>query len=375
MRVAYVKVIIFSFVISLSTLIAVELLLRLLLPFPLGTNHTYTSAPDVLYFHRPESTGFEIAKMGDFKPNLVMYNEHGFRGESLTGSKRPIVVLMGDSFVEARQVKEKDSFSGLLQASNEKFTFVNAGCSAYTTTTEYLLLKNKVLELKPSKVILFFTFNDYADNFIYQGGYFRHPELFSSNLPPFELVPELVDSNSPRILIEFLKANSAIVGNMARFRSMQTRAQLATPPAQALFQNSLKEVNTPTDKLDKEGRTVLEFTHRGLAEISALASSNSIEFSVFIIPLPTQVSSEEWSPGKHDYYGYKKDYFDNSLVYQLRLTSFCNTAGIECIDLLPDFRAATSKDFPIFLPYDGHFTEKGHRVVARVVARHLGVPH
>ena len=366
----FVKVYLFPLLIVLFMLCITELLSRLLLPFPLGVKHTYTRAPDVLYFHRPGSVGFEVARMGDFKPSLVRYNEYGFRGESPAGSTRPIVVLMGDSFVEARQVNEKQSFSGLLTDQFKKYTFVNAGCSGFTTTTEYLLLKNRVLGLKPRKVILFFTFNDYADNFIYEGGYFHHSEIFSKTAP-HELIPELGDSISPKRTLEFLKVHSAIVGNMARFLSVKPKAQLAIPPDKSLFQHSFKAVNTPTDKLDNEGRMVLEFTHRGLAQIAAMASNNYIEFSVFIIPLPTQVSSWEWSPGKRDYYGYKKDDFDDSLVYQLRLKSFCNTAGIECIDLLPDFRAASSPGSTIFLPYDGHFTEKGHRVVAGAVARYL----
>jgi hypothetical protein len=367
------KGLLFSLMMCLITLGITELLFRLLLPFPLGTKHTYTSAPDVLYFHRPESSGYEIAAMQDFRPSHVRYNEFGFRGDSLAGVTRPIVVLMGDSFVEARQVDEKSSFPGLLSDQFNEYTFVNAGCSAYTTTTEYLLLKNRVLDIKPRKVILFFTFNDYADNFNYQGGYFRHPEIFSGELPP-ELRPNLGESILPRSILEIMKVHSAIVANMARWLSVKPKAELAIPPDRTLFQHTFKAVNTPTHKLDDEGRKVLEFTHRGLAEIAALAKQQGIEFSVFIIPLPTQVSSREWSPGKAVYYGYKLDEFDDSVVYQSRLKSFCTTAGIECIDLLPDFRAASSSGSVLFLPYDGHWTEEGHRVVARAVARYLGAP-
>lgn len=359
-----------SLIVCLIVIAIIEILCRLILPFPLGTHNTYVSEPDVLYFHKPGSSGYEVAPHRDFKPSHVQYNKFGFRGKSPQNATRPIVALMGDSFVEARQMEEKSTFAGMLAESFKEYEFINAGCSAFTTTTEYLLLKNRVLRFNPSKVFLFFTFNDYADNFIYQGGFFRHPEIFTDKLPPTSLRQNISEAPPPRSL-DFLKMHSAIVANMARWLSAEPKAQLAIPADRNLFQHSFKAVNTPTEKLNAEGRQVLDFTHRGLAEMATLAKKQGIDFSVFIIPLPTQVSSKEWSPGKTVYYGYKPDESDDSVVYQTRLLSFCKSNGIKCIDMLADFRAASISAPPLFLPYDGHWTEAGHRVVASVIARHL----
>lgn len=360
----------YSLIVCSIALAIVELLSRFVLPFPLGTQRTYISDPNVLYFHRPGSSGYEVAPHGDFSPTLVQYNELGFRGKLARNPDRPIVVMLGDSFVEARQVDEKATFTGLLGKQYKEYEFINAGCSAYTTTTEYLLLKNRVIGLRPSKVILFFSFNDYADNFNYQGGYFRHPEVFTDKVPPRELIP-LISDRPAGTAMEFLKANSAIMANMARWLGAKPLMQLAVPSDRNRFQHSFKAVNTATDSLDTDGRMVLEFTHRGLAEIAALTKREGIDFSVFIIPLPTQVSSQQWSPGKTGYYGYRPDESDDSVTYQSRLLGFCKSADIACLDLLPDFRAAASSGTSLFLPYDGHWTEEGHRLVASAVARHL----
>jgi len=85
---------------------------------------------------------------------------------------------------------------------------------------------------------------------------------------------------------------------MRRWYSIKPKMQIAVPSDRNQFQHSLKAVNMPTEKLDMEGRMVLEFTHRRLAEIAALTKREGIDFSVFIIPMPTQVSGQEWSPGK-----------------------------------------------------------------------------
>jgi hypothetical protein len=353
-----------------------EFIARLFLPFPVGVKQTYQNYPDVLFFHKPESRGFEISPYREFSPNFVRYNEFGFRGASPKDNKLPAIIIMGDSFVEARQVSEEDSFPGRLAKTFKNYYFVNAGCSAYTTTTEFLLLKNRILSLKPKKVILMFSFNDYADNFIYQGGYFRHPELFSSAEPPSVLQPNLESDNSLTkfsSVAEFLRERSAIAANTPRLINIFLRKRSLNTAQKNLFQSSFLEVNTPTSELDIEGREVLEFTHKGLSEMAKIAKRNKIEFEVYIIPLPSQVDSQEWQKGETFFYGNSAEKMKKSIVYQTRLLSYCTLAGIKCVDLLPYFRKAkiSGKESLLYFPFDGHWTKDGHEVVTGVLASNI----
>jgi hypothetical protein len=352
-------------------------LARLLLPFPIGVQQTYSGFPDVLYFHKPNSRGNEISPYREFSPNLVRYDNHGFRGDlqSLNSNSR-LVVLMGDSFVEARQVSEEKSLTGQLANKFKNLNFINSGCSAYTTTTEYLLLKNRIIKFQPEQIILFFSFNDYSDNYIYKGGYFRHPSIFSEKVPPAELVQKFENNdkfNSFSEFGEFIRRHSALAANLALFINNRNINYIQKIHTEKAFKSTFLEVNTPTEKMDYEGRKVLEFTHRGLSEMGKLANQHGIDFSVYIIPLPTQVGSKEWSSGKSLFYGYDPDSIENSRLYQSRLMKFCKTTGIRCIDLLPDFRKAygTGKGPKLFFDYDGHWTPEGHRIVANAVAKQL----
>lgn len=364
------KNILYGLVLATLLLLVAEGLARLLLPFPVGTRHTYASDPQVLYFHRPNSVGYEIAVHGDFQPTQVKYNNLGFRGDlEKIPTDKPLVVVLGDSFVEARQVGESTSVTGLLEHRFPGLFFVNAGCSAYTTTTEYLLLKHRLLELKPKRLVLFFSFNDYADNFNYQGGYYRHNQIFTGDSPPAELRPQDYESAQATTFVDAVKVHSALAANLARILATPPKVQLAIPVDRHQFQESFLGVNTPTELLNDTGLEVLSFTHRGLAEIAHLTKENNIDLSVFIIPLPMQVDANEWSPGKTEYYGLVSESVEPSTQYQTRLLQFCKATGIRCVDLLPEFRRASSSGNRLFLPYDGHFSRRGHEVATSVVSR------
>lgn len=364
------KNILYGLVLTVLLLLGAEGLARLFLPFPIGTRHTYTSDSQVLYFHRPNSVGYEIAPHGDFPPTQVQYNHFGFRGDwGQLPSDKPLVVVLGDSFVEARQVSEAASVTGLLGRRFPDLFFVNAGCSAYTTTTEYLLLKYRLLALKPQRLILFFSFNDYADNFNYQGGYYRHHQIFTAESPPAELRPQDYEVAPASTLADAIKSHSALAANLARILATPPTTGLAMPVDRFQFQESFLGVNTPTELLDDTGLEVLNFTHRGLAEIAHLTKKNNIDLTVFIIPLPMQIDSNEWAPGKARYYGLSPESVEPSTQYQTRLLQSCKATGIRCIDLLPEFQRASSNGMRLFLPYDGHLNERGHEVAASLVSR------
>lgn len=355
-------------------LATLELVLRFLLPFPLSTTATYAVDEDTIYFHKGRSLGHEVSPVGEFPITQVRYNSLGFRGSWETlPSDRTSTALLGDSFVEGRQVSEPETISELL---NDRFRdkfFINAGCSAYTSTTEYLLFKAKLLPLGVREVFLFFTFNDYRDNKVYDGGYLNHPEL-------------LVSGPSPELIKRRLGEQEASRAAPRRFRDwLATGAYLSLlgqrlrpaplPTSNAVDRNNFAEsflaINKATQDMTTEEVAVLEFTHRGLAEISRLANQHSVKLTILLIPLPTQVGAGEWRTGKTVYEGLPEDYVETLSLYQSRLLDFCTAQGIRCVDLLPSFRQAATQG-ELFFPYDGHWTPFGQRVVADVVSRLIG---
>lgn len=347
---------------SAVPLLAAEGIARLFLPFPLGTRHTYQPNPNWLYFHRPSSMAYEYSQFREFPPTQVRYDSHGFRGsrENLDQSGH-LVFLLGDSFVEGRQVQESDTFVEQLNQKMPDRTFINSGCSGYTTSHYFLLTKNLLMHFRPKQIVIFFSFNDYRDNFVYSKGLYSHPEIFSGTVPK-ELLSDDEATKSPRTWVE----SSALLSNFQYF--LTTPFPLPNIPASNAgeFNHDFFAVNKPVSEMNDVEKQVLAFTHRGLMELKNLLDKEQIKLTVVIIPLPTQLNAEEWQSGKITYQGRDRSYVTNVRIYQDRLMEFCSQNGIECHDLLPGLKEASGKN-RVFLDIDGHFTRFGHTELAKIL--------
>jgi len=123
----YVKNIFFGLFVTITFYAIIELIIRIFLPFPLTSITTYKEDVEVMYFHKSNSKGYEISLVNEFSPIKLEYNKFGFRGESFPELKEK-VFLIGDSYVEARQVNFSDTISELLNKKNDGVFYVNAGC-------------------------------------------------------------------------------------------------------------------------------------------------------------------------------------------------------------------------------------------------------
>ncbi len=356
----------------LVPLLFLEIMLRTFLPFPIDGLLTYGVFDDVIFFHNPNSKGLERSEVNEFKEVVLQYNSRGFRGTwSTLPENKEINVMLGDSFIESRQVDiDKTATEILNQKLKAKF-FINAGCSRFTTTTEYLLLKYRLLKLKPKNVYMFFAFNDYADNASQDsGGYFTQKNIFES-LPEKRFQPPIFKDFFTNFS-QHIASYSAIFAYAKEGIGPKNKLARRTPMKfeQMKFYNTLAAINKKTSKMDDKEKMILEYTHHGLSEIKKLTDSAGIGLKVFIIPLPTQLNQNEWKQGKTYYFDYGDDFTDPSHVYQNRLLAFCKGAGISCVDLYPYFKQAT-KSGKVFYDFDAHWTEFGQKTVADAVLKNI----
>lgn len=104
----------------------------------------------------------------------VAITDHGFRGVDLPPGRAPSgtlrIALVGDSYVEARQVALEDSIGARLPRELESCApgpveVLAFGVSGYGTAQEYLLFRERIARYHPDVVLLaFLTGNDVADN-------------------------------------------------------------------------------------------------------------------------------------------------------------------------------------------------------------------
>jgi hypothetical protein len=106
----------------------------------------------------------------------AIHNRQGFRDSEFTGTKRPGIVFLGDSFVWGYDVESAERFTDKLQARHPEWAVYNFGVSGYGTDQEFLLLKHCFDQYKPRVVFLVFcTENDQNDNRhnVRNQGYFK----------------------------------------------------------------------------------------------------------------------------------------------------------------------------------------------------------
>lgn len=386
-----------AMLLPLGVLLLLEAGFRLLTPFPAGTMGTYEVNDDFLYFHKPGSKGHEVNARGEFAPVKLRYNALGFRGDDIPSGRTPGVlriVVLGDSFVEARQVREEATAAALLAsllppglkpanakdanakaAKTEdvntkaaKAEVVNAGCSAYTTTTAYLLLKHRILPLRPDVVFYLFAYNDYYDNFVY-GNYSAYPAIFDERPDP-KLRPTAYMSAPDKPLTTRIVEHSALLSYFAALFGPRPDLTVRPYPMmdETAFHKNWALINKPD--LDADERHVLDFTHEGLRRMDEACRRAGTTFVVLVLPLPMQVAPHEWAGGKAGL-GYLPHQTMDATTYQERIVRFCNDKGIQVVDLLPAFRRVSTAASPLFYEYEGHMTEAGQAAFARVMAEYI----
>jgi len=103
------------------------------------------------------------------------------------------------------------------------------------------------------------------------------------------------------------------------------------------------------------------FTLRILEHTAALLAAKSVRLGLVIVPAGNQVGEHEWRRGRTVWR------LDGPAATRAQaiLTAFGRRQGIPTVDLLPALRG--SQEFPLYFPYDGHFTAAGHRATAAAI--------
>jgi hypothetical protein len=139
-----------------------------------GSEGFYQPDPYLGAFHIPNTEG--VWQKACFK-TWVRFNSRGLRDDVEHTLEKPEgvyrIVVLGDSYAEALQVKLEESFpkilEGLLNNANlgRRFEVINLGNSGFGTDQEYLSLKYYGLQYDADLVILaFLTGNDVRNNYV-----------------------------------------------------------------------------------------------------------------------------------------------------------------------------------------------------------------
>ena len=337
------------------------------------------------HFHVPNFDGW--IKAPEFTTRVEI-NPRGLRDRRQTYEKPPgtfRIVVLGDSFVEAVQVKQSEGVAerlewALNQDASRPVEVVNAGVAAYGTTQELLLLDQMGDELDPDLVlVLFFVGNDVTNN-----NY--RLELWDGDLA-LALKPylDLRDDGSLRLIPGPPLAAQA--GPAALLRSCCALYNvIETGVYNKLDQNYPREkleaiggLRTPlTGLYDTQPEGEWERAWRASEALLARLRDRSAQLGAPLVV----VAAPDWRALQPAAW---RDELQRGNPRSNRLDSgrlrieaptdrvgvIASRLGISFVDLFPPLRAAMAEGAPLYFDFDKHWTAAGHAVAARAIHQAL----
>lgn len=355
-----------------------ESVLRLFGPVVPGNYETGVWAeghPVVGHFHVPGATAW--VREPEFTTHL-RFNRHGLRGPDLAeqqGQSARRVLLLGDSFLEAKQVAERDALPDRLaamlrQAGAPTVETLNSGTFDWSQVHEYLYLQSAGRTLHPDVVVQFvYVGNDVGDVWPRSRGEIRESER------PLAQTDEDGRLQFPAWRRRTPDRLEAMLNGFSR-RSTLLRA------FETGVVDKLRYAERDGQGVEGQMLEVFRFKEsppeaRAWKTVEALllatrdeAERQGARYALAIVPGKWQIHKEDWQAllsarGEPD---------DDRWVLRgpnRKLSQLAEAHGIPVVDLLPALRDAADDGRRLYYPVDIHWTAAGHEVASRAVADFL----
>jgi hypothetical protein len=336
-----------------------EGIIRAVQPQELG-NWTYTR--DGLTLHLPNMSQFS-SRFG----HEIVTNSAGMRDHEHDLNKPPGVyriLVLGDSFMEANQVKFEDAFVSVLgqrlkEGASRPVEVINASVSGWGTDDELAYLTRYGIRFHPDLVLVGMTLhNDVQDNLMeefhsYANGDLRERPAEEMPLADFALlqVKEFLASRSHLYQMLLRAKRSSWIRNEEKRLNTHVAGLLAKEQTASI----------------KRGWNMTRLLFRKMKQRSAEIGAPLV---VFLIPLRMQISDRNLQ-GFLDGHDMTRDQIILDQP-QRTMMQIGTVEGIMVMDLLTGFRRQ-EKMAPdrLYLEEEGHWTAAGHRLAADLVADQL----
>ncbi len=359
-------------------LLVLEVALRVVGPVVPGNYETSVWAeghPVVGHYHIPGARAW--IREPEFTTHL-RFNRFGLRGPEIGAEKPPSarrVLLLGDSFLEAKQVSEPDALPNRLDVWLENgkappAELLNAGTFDWSQVHEHLYLQHAGPVLRPHLVLQFFYVgNDVGDAWPRSRGELRDLERPLAT----------VDDDGRLQFLEWRRRTpeqaDLLLGELSRrstvFRAYETgvvdKLRYRERDGQGV-EGQLLEVlrfkETPQETRAWKTVEALLLATRDEAE------RQGARYALVIVPGKWQVHKEDWQA----LLAARDEPDDDRWVLRgpnRRLTQLAEAHQIPVLDLLPPMRDAAESGRRLYYPVDIHWNPAGHEVAARTVAEFL----
>ncbi len=329
-----------------------------------------TEASEELPYERPAHLHWEGLSRGDlailnhdadpYATHVTFVTDHeGFHNSrDLT---RADLIFIGDSFTEAANLAEEESFVWRMAAARGQ-TARNLGRAGYTGPTELIVLRKYGLKCRPKFVIWQLTeANDLNDALVYQN-------WVTAGRPPYRSVrpPEPASSR------ESWKEHSPTWRLFCWLRKPPLWRLRGTFEDRDGTVHQLRFLDLPTGRqspVDHPGWPILALS---LREGAMLLRAEKIPLLVLHIPMKARGlgPAVRWDPEIAAKSGPSPDLPEaNTLAAHLR--KLCDELKVPFLDATPELRAAAAAGDLVYQPFDTHLSAIGHQVVTAALVREL----
>lgn len=319
----------------------------------------------------------------------VRVNSAGLRDVEHTPAKPPgvfRVLVLGDSFIEALQVRLEDTFGRRLEqelqalSGTARYEVISLGVSGYGTASEFLAYREMGRRYDPDLVLLaFYPGNDVRNNSPTLEPQLRPlygPDGMLIRVSPVEKAKETPASTVGRL-----------VATSHAYRFLRKTVMTQHPQLAAGLVKLGLVKNVAPNKLPSPGGVPLDYwvyapvqnaawedawsrTEELLLEFRRTTQAEGRRFVVVLVPGRDQIEQESWKQIVEGNSAMRKMAWD---LYkpERRIMLWCRRAEVNCFSLTETFLANRDPKVPLHYHHDGHWTPAGHRLAANTVARLL----
>jgi hypothetical protein len=298
-----------------------------------------------------------IAWQGRLPENddLIYYrtDENGFRNR--LGLRHAELAFIGDSYTEAAQVAEPDTFVQRVAAASG-LSAVNLGRGAYGSQQAFIVLRRYGLAYQPRVVFWqFFEGNDLSDayNFaLWQQTGVQSTKSLRSRFLEYSLLNQLL--------------------------SLTLLPQPITPIARLRYTDQTEQALAPRyryqPQLSQQIAVGMEATLKAVETGFRLCQDQGIRLVLVFIPSMVRVM-EPWLT--FDDAAQRERYLPGSTVkaqsdFSSQLQQLCQQLGCPYLDAFPALRSQATRDNKrIYIPNDEHLDVMGHQVIAQLLLEWL----
>jgi hypothetical protein len=312
--------------------------------------------------------GFEFCTYGRISAQGL--NEEPVPVEKTPGEFR--ILVLGDSFVEARQVLRKDNVCKVLERrlaerSGRAVRVINAGISSYSPLLGYLFFQHELVKFKPDLVIFAFFANDVFDDIRY-----THNAKFAEDGRPLAVTPgapwpvfkrgENSQGTADRQAAMRRPLGAASAWWAAHFYvaaivEAATAAWERNEAAKSEPRNDeffILENNAELAPLQQHG---WRLSQKYLGYLKHACDTSHSRLLLTSVPIASQITGQN----SYDHFFFSGRPNDAN---HTNLQKIAGALSVPYVDLFSPLRSAPGG---LYYPHDGHWTPKAHAMVAQLL--------